>query len=32
MKFGIVTFPGSNCDNDTMRRIVDVIREEGVDT
>ena len=23
MKFGIVTFPGSNCDYDTMRGVVD---------
>ena len=30
MKFGIVTFPGSNCDYDTMRAIVDVLGEEGV--
>ena len=30
MKFGIVTFPGSNCDYDTMRGIVDVLGEEGV--
>jgi phosphoribosylformylglycinamidine synthase len=30
MKFGIVTFPGSNCDYDTMRGVVDVLGEEGV--
>jgi len=30
VKFGIVTFPGSNCDYDTMRGIVDVLGEEGV--
>ncbi len=30
MKFGIVTFPGSNCDYDTMRAVVDVLGEEGV--
>jgi phosphoribosylformylglycinamidine synthase len=29
MKFGIVTFPGSNCDYDTMRAVVDVLGEEG---
>lgn len=29
MKFGIVTFPGSNCDYDTMRGIVDVLGEEA---
>ena len=30
MKLGIVTFPGSNCDYDTMRGVVDVLGEEGV--
>ncbi|MFN2603979.1 MAG: phosphoribosylformylglycinamidine synthase subunit PurQ [Gemmatimonadaceae bacterium] len=30
MKFGIVTFPGSNCDYDTIRGVVDVLGEEGV--
>jgi phosphoribosylformylglycinamidine synthase len=30
MKFGIVTFPGSNCDYDTYRAIVDSLGEEGV--
>src|SRR6266545_6174841 len=30
MKFGIVTFPGSNCDYDTMHAVVDVLGEEGV--
>lgn len=30
MKFGIVTFPGSNCDYDTMRGVVDILGEEGV--
>src|SRR5688572_26871223 len=30
MKFGIVTFPGSNCDYDTMRGVVDTLGEEGV--
>ncbi len=30
MKFGIVTFPGSNCDYDTMRGVIDVLGEEGV--
>jgi phosphoribosylformylglycinamidine synthase subunit PurQ / glutaminase len=27
MKFGIVTFPGSNCDYDTMRAVVDTLGE-----
>ena len=30
MKFGIVTFPGSNCDHDTYHAIVDVLKEEAV--
>ena len=30
MKFGIVTFPSSNCDYDTMRGVVDILGEEGV--
>ena len=30
MKFGIVTFPGSNCDYDAYHAIVDVLREEAV--
>jgi phosphoribosylformylglycinamidine synthase subunit PurQ / glutaminase len=30
MKFGIVTFPGSNCDYDTMHAVVDTIGEEAV--
>jgi phosphoribosylformylglycinamidine synthase len=30
MKFGIVTFPGSNCDYDTYRAVVDGIGEEAV--
>jgi phosphoribosylformylglycinamidine synthase subunit PurQ / glutaminase len=30
MKFGIVTFPGSNCDHDTFHAVVDVLGEEGV--
>ena len=30
MKFGIVTFPGSNCDHDTFHAIADVLREEAV--
>ena len=29
MKFGIVTFPGSNCDYDTFRAIVDVLGEDA---
>ena len=30
MKFGIVTFPGSNCDYDAYHAVVDAIGEEGV--
>jgi phosphoribosylformylglycinamidine synthase subunit PurQ / glutaminase len=30
MKFGIVTFPGSNCDYDTFHAITDVLGEEAV--
>jgi phosphoribosylformylglycinamidine synthase I len=30
MKFGIVTFPGSNCDHDTHHAIVDVLGEDAV--
>ena len=30
MKFGIVRFPGSNCDEDTLHAVVDVLKEEGV--
>ena len=30
MKFGIVTFPGSNCDHDTFHAITDVLGEEAV--
>ena len=30
MKFGIVTFPGSNCDYDTFHAIVDVLNEDAV--
>jgi phosphoribosylformylglycinamidine synthase len=30
MKFGIVTFPGSNCDYDAYRAVVDVLGEEAV--
>jgi phosphoribosylformylglycinamidine synthase I len=29
MKFGIVTFPGSNCDYDTLRGLVDVVGAEA---
>lgn len=29
MKFGIVVFPGSNCDYDTYHAVVDVLREEA---
>ncbi len=30
MKFGIVTFPGSNCDHDTFHAVVDGLGEEAV--
>ena len=30
MKFGIVTFPGSNCDYDAWHAVVDVLGEEAV--
>lgn len=30
MKFGIVTFPGSNCDYDAFRAIVDTLGEDAV--
>ncbi len=30
MKFGVVTFPGSNCDYDAYRAIVDTLGEEAV--
>jgi len=30
MKFGIVTFPGSNCDYDTFHAVVDYLGEEAV--
>jgi phosphoribosylformylglycinamidine synthase len=30
MRFGIVTFPGSNCDHDTWHAIVDVLGEQAV--
>jgi len=30
MKFGIVTFPGSNCDYDTLHAVVDTLGEEAV--
>ena len=29
MKFGIVTFPGSNCDHDTFHAIADVLGEDA---
>ncbi|HEY8163930.1 MAG TPA: phosphoribosylformylglycinamidine synthase subunit PurQ [Gemmatimonadaceae bacterium] len=29
MRFGIVTFPGSNCDYDTLRGLVDVVGAEA---
>ena len=30
MKFGIVTFPGSNCDYDTYHAVVDVLGEDAM--
>jgi phosphoribosylformylglycinamidine synthase len=30
MRFGVVTFPGSNCDYDTFRAVADVLGEEAV--
>lgn len=30
MKFGIVTFPGSNCDYDAYHAVIDVLGEEAV--
>jgi phosphoribosylformylglycinamidine synthase len=30
MKFGIVTFPGSNCDYDAYRAVIDTLGEEAV--
>jgi len=30
MKFGIVTFPGSNCDYDAYRAVIDGLGEEAV--
>jgi phosphoribosylformylglycinamidine synthase I len=30
MKFGVVTFPGSNCDYDAFRAVVDVLGEQAV--
>jgi phosphoribosylformylglycinamidine synthase len=30
MKFGIVTFPGSNCDYDAFKAVVDTLGEEAV--
>ena len=30
MKFGIVTFPASNCDYDAYRAVVDYLGEEAV--
>jgi len=30
MKFGIVTFPGSNCDYDTLRGVVDTLGEPAI--
>ena len=29
MKFGIVTFPGSNCDYDAYHAVVDALGEEA---
>ena len=30
MKFGIVTFPGSNCDTDALHAVTDVLGQEGI--
>ncbi len=30
MKFGVVVFPGSNCDSDTLHALREVIRQEAV--
>ena len=30
MKFGVVTFPGSNCDYDAYRAVIDTLGEEAV--
>jgi phosphoribosylformylglycinamidine synthase I len=30
MRFGIVTFPGSNCDHDTFHAITDILGEEAM--
>ncbi|HEX6809445.1 MAG TPA: phosphoribosylformylglycinamidine synthase subunit PurQ [Gemmatimonadaceae bacterium] len=30
MKFGVITFPGSNCDYDAFRTVVDVLGEHAV--
>ena len=30
MRFGIVTFPGSNCDYDAYRAVVDTLGEDAV--
>lgn len=30
MRFGIITFPGSNCDTDAYHAVVDALGEEGV--
>lgn len=30
MRFGIVTFPGSNCDHDAFRAVVDALGEDAV--
>ena len=30
MRFGIVTFPGSNCDTDTYHAVVDILGEDAV--
>ena len=30
MKFGVITFPGSNCDYDAFRTVVDVLGEQAV--
>src|SRR5579859_5913594 len=30
MRFGIVTFPGSNCDTDAYHAVVDVLSEDAI--
>ncbi|MCK4556901.1 MAG: phosphoribosylformylglycinamidine synthase subunit PurQ, partial [Candidatus Aminicenantes bacterium] len=30
MKFGVVIFPGSNCDHDTLYALKDVLQQEAI--